>query len=310
MVTQKQFKDYYLNLYNSGAIYVWGANGEKITKNLTDRLYKTYGSSRYNKTYYDNKFREGAGKIGADCSGSIYPLSKADNTAKGYYNACSKKGSINNLPTNTACLVFNANFTHVGAYLGNGTTVEMMSSTRNCVKQSFNKSRWAYYGIPNWLELGDNSSPSAPSKPTNHVTSDINRKEVIKNIQRWINDYCDAGLVIDGVFGPKSKQGMIKALQHCLNVKYNAGLVEDGSFGPKTKAKCKSASHCKELSYICQAMLFVKGYDMSHSIANNKLDGSYGKGTKNTVLKYQQDTRGLRHDGDCGPATFYAMFNQ
>ena len=144
MVTQQQFKDHYNNLYNSGAIYVWGANGETITKDLTDRLYKSYGSSTYNKTYYDNKYKEGKGKIGADCSGSIYPLSKADNTAKGYYNACSKRGSINNLPVNTACLVFNANFTHVGAYLGNGTTIEMMSSTRNCVKQSFNKSRWAY----------------------------------------------------------------------------------------------------------------------------------------------------------------------
>lgn len=48
---------------------------------------------------------------------------------------------------------------------------------------------------------------------------------------------------------------------------------------------------------------------MSHSISNNKLDASYGSGTKNTVLKYQQDTYGLRHDGDCGPATFYAMFH-
>ena len=93
------------------------------------------------------------------------------------------------------------------------------------------------------------------------------------------------------------------------NVKYNAGLVEDGSFGSKTKVKCKNANATKELSYICQAMLYCKGYDMSHSIENNNLDASYGKGTKATVLDYQQDTRGLRHDGVCGSATFYAMFN-
>lgn len=307
MVTQQQFKDHYNNLYNSGAIYVWGANGEIITKDLTDRLYRTYGSSTYNKAYYDNKYNEGKGKIGADCSGSIYPLSKADNTAKGYYNACSKKGSINNMPTDTACLVFNSSFTHVGAYLGNGTTIEMMSSTRNCVKQSFNKSRWAYYGIPNWLET---TVSIQEQKPSNPVITGVNKKEVIKNIQEWINDYCGAGLVIDGAFGPKSKKGMIKALQHCLNVKYGAGLVEDGSFGPKTKAKCKNASSCKELTYICQAMLFIKGYDMNSSIKGGDLDGSYGPGTKATVIQYQQDTRGLRHDGICGPATFYAMFNQ
>ena len=57
MVTQQQFKDHYNHLYNSGAIYVWGANGEIITKDLTNRLYRSYGSSTYNKTYYNNKYK-------------------------------------------------------------------------------------------------------------------------------------------------------------------------------------------------------------------------------------------------------------
>lgn len=303
MVTQKQFKDHYNNLYKNGAIYVWGANGETITKELTDKLYATYGSKTYNKTYYTNKLKEGKGKIGADCSGSIYPLSKKDNTAKGYYNVCKTKGSINNLPEGTACLVFNANFTHVGAYMGDGTTIEMMSSTRNCVKQNLQKSRWTYYGIPDWLEVP--SAPAAP-KPTILIPA---KDPVIVNIQKWCNAYCGAGLVEDGEFGPKTKKGLCKALQHCLNVNYNAGLTEDGDFGPKTKKACKLASAHKDLAYICQAMLYCKGYDMSHSIANNKLDGTYGAGTRTAVLMYQQNTRGLTHDGKCGPATFYAIFN-
>ena len=315
MVTQKQFKDYYLNLYNSGAIYVWGANGQTITKELTDRLHREYGSSTYTKTYYDNKYREGAGKIGADCSGSIYPLSKADNTARGYYNLCTKKGSISNLPKNTACLVFNAKFTHVGAYLGDGTTVEMMSSARNCVKQNFQQSRWAYYGIPSWLEgtpsSSSDSSDSASSSSSSSTSSSSSnlKKEVIKNIQRWCNDYCNAGLEVDGYYGPKTKKGLCKALQHYLNESRNAGLTEDGIFGAKTKATCITASGRTPLVYICQAMLYCKGYDMSSSISNNKLDGIMGQGTKNQTLLYQQNTRGLRHDGYCGAATFYAMFN-
>lgn len=299
MISQKQFKDHYLNLYKNKAVYVWGANGETITKALTDKLYKSYGSSTYNKTYYDNKAKEGQGRIGADCSGSIYPLSKADNTAKGYYNACNKKGSINNLPAGTACLLFNANFTHVGAYMGDGTTIEMMSSTRNCVKQKLQKGRWAYYGIPNWLETDNNAIVD-----TNTATNDV-----ITNIQKWCNEYCGAGLVVDGQYGPKTKQGLCKALQHCLNIEFNAGLTVDGVFGQKTKAECKKASATDELCYICQAMLFCKGYDMSHSIKNNNLDKSYGAGTRKAVLEFQQDTRGLRQDGICGPATFYAMFN-
>ena len=299
MITQKQFKDHYQNLYNKKAIYVWGANGETITKNLIDRLYRTFGSKTYDKKYYDNKLKEGDGKIGADCSGSIYPLSKKDNTAKGYYNACSKKGSINALPSGTACLIFNKDFTHVGAYMGDGTTIEMMNSKDNCVKQTLRKSRWAYYGIPDWLEV---PAPTAPKPSTSG-------NEVIKNIQRWCNRYCSAGLIVDGVYGPNTKKGLCKALQYTLNIYYKANLTVDGIFGAQTKAKCKVASKCKELSYICQAMLYIKGYNMSHSIKNNDLDASYGSGTKKAVKEYQQDARGLVVDGQCGAATFYTMFN-
>lgn len=306
MVTQQQFRAHYLDLYNKKAVYVWGANSETITQELTDRLYKSYGSKTYTKTYYNNKAKEGKGRIGADCSGSIYPLSKADNTAKGYYNACKIKGSISDLPANTACLVFNKNFTHVGAYMGDGTTIEMMSSDKNCVKQNLQKSRWAYYGIPKWLETDSVGAPTV-SKPTVTVKID---PEVIKNIQKWCNNYCGLSIKVDGEFGPETKKALCMALQHCLNVNYKAGLKVDGDFGEKTKKACRAASSCKELSYICQAMLYCKGYDMSHSIKNKDLDKSYGKGTKQTVLEYQQNSRGLRHDGKCGPATFYNMFNE
>ncbi len=303
MVTQAEFKQHYEDLYKNGAIYVWGANCEIITQTLTDKLYKTFGSKTYTKTYYSNKLKEGKGKKGADCSGSIFPLSQKDNTAKGYYQACKVKGSINDLPEDTACLVFNSGFTHVGAYLGNGTTIEMMNSQRNCVKQNFQKARWSYFGIPDWLETDLEETPDKADAPV------VIEATVIKNIQKWCNSYAGLNIDVDGYWGPETKKALCKALQHCLNVKYKAGLDEDGSFGPKTKKACKAASSARELTYICQAMLYCKGYDMSHSIKNNDFDKSYGSGTKATVLKYQQDTRGLRHDGKCGPATFYAMFN-
>lgn len=374
MITQEQFKQHYQNLYSKKAVYLWGANTETINKTLTDRLYRAYGSVTYNKSYYDNKAKDYTGRIGADCSGSIYPLSKADNTARGYYNACSKKGLIKDLPANTACLVFNSTLSHVGAYMGDGTTIEMMGDAKNCVKQNIQKSRWAYYGIPNWLETKapvttattttatnkysvgqyvkystSYKSPTLPCTAANAkggsgegqivaiisgqakykistgvycndgdirgtytpstTSADTQKIAIIKNIQRWCNTYCNARLTINGKYDANTKKGLCKALQHCLNVKYKAGLAEDGAFGAKTKAKCKNANATKELSYICQAMLYCKGYDMKHSITNNNLDGSYGAGTKNTVLKFQKNTRGLKQDGICGAATFYSLFN-
>lgn len=131
---------------------------------------------------------------------------------------------------------------------------------------------------------------------------------IVQNIQRWVNAYCGAGLIIDGEYGPKTKKGLCKALQHCLNTEFGAGLVEDGSFGPATKAACRCADKSKTLTYIAQAMLYVKGYNMSHSTNNNNFDGSYGPGMRNTVRQYQAN-KGLTQDGSCGPATFYSMFN-
>jgi peptidoglycan hydrolase-like protein with peptidoglycan-binding domain len=186
--------------------------------------------------------------------------------------------------------------------MGDGTTIEMRSSRLNVWKEKFDESRWAYYGIPDWLE-------SYPEKEEAKETEIIGGDPVIKNIQKFCNEYADAGLVIDGIYGPLTKAALCKALQHYLNVTYNAGLDEDGEFGPLTKVACVVISGKNELVYIAQAVLYCKGYDMSHSIANNDLDGALGIGTKNTVLEYQQDTRGLRQDKECGPATFYTMFN-
>lgn len=89
---------YFEKLYTNKAIYLWGANGELITKELCDKLFKTYGSSTYNRQYYDNKLKEGSGCIGADCSGAMCPVSGFDTTAQGYYNKCITKGNIASIP--------------------------------------------------------------------------------------------------------------------------------------------------------------------------------------------------------------------
>ena len=46
---------YFEDLYSCGAIYLWGSNGQIITKELCDSLYQKYGSKTYTKEYYNNK---------------------------------------------------------------------------------------------------------------------------------------------------------------------------------------------------------------------------------------------------------------
>lgn len=160
---------YFENLYHNKAIYLWGANSETITKELCDRLLKSYGSSTYNKEYYDNKLKEGFGRIGADCSGAMCPVSGFDTTAQGYYNKCTTKGVISAIPKDTACLVFKGTsasaINHIGFYLGNGSvyTVEMKSSKENCVKNKLETGGWKWYGIPNWIDYSSTTLPSASS---------------------------------------------------------------------------------------------------------------------------------------------------
>ena len=158
---------YFEKLYANKAIYLWGANSEIITKDLCDRLFKTYGSSTYSRQYYDNKFKEGAGRIGADCSGAMCPMSGFDTTAQGYYNKCGTKGSISSIPKDKACLVFKGKSTssinHIGFYLGNGYVVEMKSSKDNCVRSKLETGGWKWYGIPNWIDYSSAPTLNASS---------------------------------------------------------------------------------------------------------------------------------------------------
>lgn len=164
MKTQKEVRDYALAA--STWLYVWGANGEKITRQLMDRLYRDYGSATYNKAYYDDKLAVGAGKMAADCSGFMMPLSGYDSTAQGYYNACISKGKIGSLPEDKVCLVFKINSSgrmhHIGIYLGDGTVAEMASSATNYQHRPLSATNWTHWGLPKWIDYASDWKDPKP----------------------------------------------------------------------------------------------------------------------------------------------------
>ena len=304
-VTESYFRKYYESLYANKEIYVWGANHELITKELMDKLYKNFGSATYDKAYYNNKLKEGAGHYGSDCSGSFCPLSKADNTARGYYGTCSRKGGISSIPKDRCCMVFNSTFTHIGAYLGNGYTIEMRSSQYNCWKEKLSTSRWAYWGIPTWLvkdKEGEEEEYIA-YPPT---------KKSVKKFQEWLNEQGSYGLGLNGEFNTKTVKAAVMEMQKRINKKTGSNVPVDGHFGSSTKAACpvyKNGSSGGAVRLI-QAMLMRKGYNMSSSIdKDGMLDGEYGNDTEKAVTLFQSLTKGLKQDGEAGPATCNALFN-
>lgn len=275
MVTQKQFKEHFRNLLNGKAVYVWGANGEIISQELVGKLFSWYGSSTYNRAYYEAKLEEGAGRIGADCSGAFFPLSKGDKTVRGYYETCPIKGNIKDMPKDIACMVFNANLTHVAAYMGDGTTIEMKSSAENVHEESFNETRWTYYGIPSWLD-------TAVEENARNYLMKGDQGEAVVEMQNGLIylGYNIGSYGADGDFGAKT-DAAVRAFQS------DNGLEVDGEYGPITKAALeKAVAKKKELAsgkiyrvqigafynrlYAEEQLKEVKGYGYADAFINTK----------------------------------------
>lgn len=300
--TQAQLQQHFIVLGNKGAIYVWGANGQIITEDLMDMLYKYFKSTTYNRLYYDNKYKEGKGKPGADCSGALFPVSGYDTTAAGYYNKCKQKGTISSIPKNKVCLVFKKNskgtINHVGCYMGDGTVAEMASSQANYRRKKLEGNGWDLWGMPDFVsDSGTVQGAVATSGST--YTKIEGLIDTVAEVQIWLNQNFNAGLVVDNCYGPKTKAALVRALQSTLNNLYKAGLKVDGDFGPKTKAACKVLKYGSEgmLVKILQALLICHGYYSAN------LDGDFGPKTEAAVYDFQGRAK-IAQDKKAGPITF------
>ena len=232
MVTDKQMNEWFEKLFKNKTVYVWGMNGDIIDADTIDYAYKHCHNLNYDLKYYQDKLKEGKGRIGADCSGAFFKMSGYDTTAHGYYNKCVEKGVISKLPKYKPCMVF---FTkkgtnimgHIGWYMGNGEVIEMRSSKANCTKSKLD-SRWKYWGIPEFVEY--------TKSEVCEVELDILRKgdkgNQVKTLQRLLKAFgFSVGLSgADGDFGKNTYNALVK-----FQKKY--GLTADGICGQKTWEK-------------------------------------------------------------------------
>src|SRR5690606_15838338 len=72
-------------------------------------------------------------------------------------------------------------------------------------------------------------TPAPAPKPSKPKKSSGNK--TIREIQSTLNSRYSAGLVVDGLFGPKTKKALVKAYQTELNKQFKRGLAVDGIFG-------------------------------------------------------------------------------
>ena len=131
------------------------------------------------------------------------------------------------------------------------------------------------------------------------VGTDTRKALGVATVQAWLNRLINAALVVDGQYGPKTKEALVIALQKCLAEIYGCRITVDGSFGPETKAACRLVAKGDRglLVSILQAGLLV------HGIQDTKIDAIFGDGTEEGVREFQKEAS-IVVDGIAGPETF------
>lgn len=236
---------------------------------------------------------------------SVYGKKEQDNMALNDVISYIDRGLFYGLTDEGALIYFADGVNQYGTYsdlwkritaqaLKNGGDVEAMYNATKSFTSNYLSRRKTVYEKVKGIKGASNTS-------SNISTSG----NVIKDIQKWLNQYCNAGLVVDGSCGPLTKAAMVKALQHYLNMERKQKLVEDGAFGHKTLSACtntkvltsRKVNSKGNLARICQAMLYGRGYEPKG------FDGEYGIGCEAAVRLFQESKK-LVADGECGPKTF------
>lgn len=146
---------------------------------------------------------------------------------------------------------------------------------------------------------GKITADSSTTTSSNSSSSSSTGNSAVKEVQNWLNFNYNTGLVVDGIYGVKTKAGLVKALQTELNRQCNAGLDVDGIYGNLTNGVVINISKGAKgnITKTLQGLLICNGY------GTNGFDGIFGNGTDSAVREYQSDN-GLYVDGIAGKNTF------
>ncbi|MGI5849667.1 MAG: peptidoglycan-binding protein [Christensenellales bacterium] len=219
-----------------GCLYVWGAQGQTMTKALIKKLEDSDKNFERALKQFEKHVQNGLTLTAYDCSGLVvaYLLEKglinSDTTANGlFFNHCALIGKED---LKNGDLVFKKYQTknkmyHVGVYMGDKTVVHAKGRDDGVVREPFSKAGWNRYG--RLIAFADSAGTTAHLRLLK-VASPMMRGDDVKAVQSALcaKGYNPKG--IDGVFG-RDTENAVKAFQRAK------GLKADGIVGPKTRDK-------------------------------------------------------------------------
>lgn len=143
-----------------------------------------------------------------------------------------------------------------------------------------------------------NPPPKKESKPKPSKPKAEKVTGAVADIQRKLNSRYGFSIAVDNIPGKDTKKHLIKAYQTELNKQFNAGLSVDGIWGPKTAAAIVNVRKGAKgnLTWVLQALLYIKGYNIA-------VDGIFGVATEKAVKSLQRAYK-LAVDGIAGKATW------
>lgn len=155
---------------------------------------------------------------------------------------------------------------------------------------------WGYANNTGWVCL----------TYTAKVTSSGSSSSIIATGQQHSINFTGRSIAVDGIRGSDTKANGIRCVQNAMNLDYNAGLEVDGDWGPKSDAAFgKHWVKRGETQYMVTALeilLMLRGYNPN----GVECPGQFGSGLEASVKQYQSDA-GLKVDGVAGVNTFKSL---
>lgn len=136
---------------------------------------------------------------------------------------------------------------------------------------------------------------------TTSSTSKLKITSNVKSIQTWLNTYYKTGLVVDDIYGAKTKAALIKAWQTEVGE-----LTVDGIFG--IKSKTAASFHIIKNNSTGILVTIWQAYLVCHGYNPNGIDGIFGSGCHTATVAFQK-ANGLTQDGQVGKNTWTKAFS-